>query len=249
MLGMNRFSQRDTRYSFNMGHMRDYNDLWLPSVDSKEKTHSTPFYEVSKAVDEVRSEFTEIRDHIAFIFGRGHIGNSAEEDLSNTLLNCKQNYGEDAFHIIYAKSYGAIDAMRALKILRETYHYKPEIGLLVLVDGYGISRAKRSVTEDNRFVVPGNVKRAYGIVQREKGFHGFKVGKPKDTRCSNYVIQKDDVKGKIYDHYNPRENYKRKLKVCHKHMEEIVAVVPCCNYQGRMLTTNDLIKETLRKVW
>lgn len=247
MLGMNRFTQRDTRHPFSMGHMRGYNDMWLQSVDRDERTHSTPFYEISKAVDEVRQEFTEIKDNIAFIFGRGHIGNAAEEDLCDTWLNAMRNY-KDAIHIMYAKSYGAIDLLRALKFLRETHHQEPNIDLMFLVDGYGISRAKRSVTDNNdRFIIPGNVKKAYGIVQREKGFKGFRAGKIGDSRCSNHVVSKSEVAGKIYDHY--RDGYKRRLEVCHKHMEEIAAVIPCCEAEGQMLTTNDVVKETLRRLW
>lgn len=252
MLGMNRYTQRDTRHPFNMSHLKGYNVMHLRDLSDKEKTCSTPFYEIGKAVDEVRQEFTVVKDGISFIFGRGTFGDGPEEDLRDGLLETMRSYGEDSIRVMIGKSYGAVDTMRALKMLR-AQNRKPRIDLLVLIDGYGVGPALTSVSKryngPRRFIVPSNVARTYGIVQRDRGFNGLLVGAPKDSKCHNHIVKQHEVDrhAKHYDHYS--DGYRRRLRVSHKNMEEIVSVVPCCKRFNKMHTLNDLVKITLRRLW
>lgn len=253
MLGMNRYSERDTSHPFNMSPLRGYNVMHLRDLTNRERTRSTPFYEIGKAVDEVRCEFTPVKDNIAFIFGRGTFGNGPEEDLRDGLLETMRNY-DDSIKIMVGKSYGAVDTLRALKLLR-AQNRMPTISLMILIDGYGVGPALTRVTKryeergPRRFVIPPNVQKAYGIVQRDRGFHGLLVGPPRDTRCHNYIVRQEHVDRHChyYDHYS--DGYRRRLKVCHKNMEEIVSTVPCCMRSKKLHTLNDIIKITLRRLW
>lgn len=254
MLGMNRFTQRDTAHPFNMRHLKGYNTMWLPEVSKTEKKASTPFYEITRAVDEIRSEFTDLKDDIAFIFGRGTIGDRSEEALSEALLECGRSYGYDSVHIMVTKSYGAVDTLRALRRCKGR-HFEPDVRLFVDIDGYGPRTSLRHITkcykehQAKRFIIPENIHQAFGVVQRTRGFYGLMVGSDANPNHHNFVVKQKHVDDncKYYDHYS--DDYRRRLKVRHKNMEEIVSVVPCCQFARKLRTVPELVKIFVKKAW
>ncbi len=256
MLGMNRFKEKDTDYPFDMSHAKKFNTIWMPQINEKEKTCSTPIYEMTKTMDEFIKEHNinnpEIdpitKDDFLFIIGRGTIGNNSEEHLSEALLEARRTYGHNAYFMFYTKSFGAVDTLRALNIIKKE-HQRFQANLLFCIDGYATAISKNSVSQiyqykdkkQRRFVIPRNVNKAYGIVQRIKGFKGLPIGSFLDTRCRNTVIRKKDVpKGLKYTAYS--DNYERKLDISHFNMEELVSTVNCCKYNGHLYTINKVIK-------
>ncbi len=262
MLGMNRFSEKDTEHPFDMSHMKGYNTLWLPQISKREMTHSTPIYEMTKAVDEFVKRNNEdcadidhiIKDDVLFIVGRGTLGNQSEEHLAEAILEARRNYGSNAYYAFYTKSYGVVDTLRALKIVKENYS-RFSADILFCIDGYGTPVPKLSVSKiyrsdnkkERRFTIPKNVKKTYAIVQRREGFKGLKAGGFSDSHCWNSVIRSRDVT-KEYKYYTAyKDGYKRKLDVCHFNMEELVSTIPCCKFVNQTLTVNDTLKVHLRK--
>lgn len=253
MLGMNRLTQRDTSHPFDMRCLDGYNVMWLPQVSKLEKSTSSLFYEVGKAMDEVRTEFTEVKDKIVFVMGRGTIGDDPEDSLAEALLEATRTYGKDALRIVVGKSYGAVDSLRAYRQLAG-WNQLPKTASMMLIDGYAPRLAMRHITKrydraGRRFVRPQAVKRLFTAVQRTNGFEGLMAGPPKSLECSNFVVKQEwiDENCKWYDHY--ADGYRRRLKACHKHMEEIVSVVPSFNYRGAMRTLPELVKMICRQGW
>jgi len=260
MLGMNRFAEKDTQHPFDMSHAETFNKIWLPQISEIEKTCSTPIYEMTKTLDEFITQYnTEnpdidqiTKDDIFVIIGRGTIGSSSEEHLSEALLEARRSYGHSAFFVFYTKSFGTVDTLRALDILNNQ-NYRFSAHLLFCIDGYATPISKASVSKiyryknkkERRFIIPRNVKRAYGIVQRREGFKGLQVGAFHDSRCRNFVIRSKDTKGFEYTKYI--DGYKRKLDVCHFNMEEIVSTIKCCKYNNNSYTINELLKMHCKK--
>lgn len=255
MLGMNRFAEKDTEHPFDMSHADSFNKIWLPQISEEEKTCSTPIYEMTKTLDEFINQHNTqnpdidqiIKDDIFFIIGRGTIGNRSEEHLSEALLEARRSYGHNAFFIFYTKSFGVVDTLRALDILNNQ-NYRFSAHLLFCIDGYATPISKASVSKiyryknkgERRLIIPRNIKKAYGIVQRREGFKGLQVGAFRDSRCRNFIIRSKDTKGLEYTKYS--DGYKRKLDVCHFNMEEIVSTIQCCKYNNYSYTVNELIK-------
>jgi len=260
MLGMNRFTGRDSFREFDMDFFDRYNKIWMPQIDNDEKKCSTPIYEVTKTIDEFITSHNNncpekpqiIKEDVYFIIGRGTFGNDSEERLSEILLQARHTFGEDAFYMIYAKSYGVIDTLKSfLQVDMKNF----KINLMFAIDGFSPPISRRSVTKrykigdkkQTRLIIPKGIKKVYSIVQRKKGFNGIMAGRPRDGRCRNKIIhQKEvDVVQKYYDHY--KDGYKRKLDVDHYNMEEIVSTIPCCQVGINEYTVNDIIKMCCRK--
>lgn len=264
MLGMNRFSEEDTKHPFDMSHAEKFNILWMPQVSAIEKNHSTPIYEITKSLYEfmvsINQDYNRLYseeltvDDFLFIIGRGTIGDSSEENLIEAILEARRTYGYSAYYVFYAKSFGVVDTLRAFNILiKEAPRFKAD--LLVCIDGYATAISRNSVSKiydingkkERRFFIPSNVKTTYSAVQRKEGFKGLQVGSFTDVQCRNHIITQTEVNKvtKYYDHY--ADGYKRKLNVSHYNMEEIVSVIPCFLYSQTMYTANDLIKKYCKK--
>jgi len=259
MIGMNRSSGRDASHPFDMSFFDGYNAHWMPNLDSNERKCSAPIYEIAKTMHEFVTEFNDsghdkqiIKEDLFFIFGRGTMGSESEERLAEALLEARRCYGKEAFYIVYGKSFGAVDLLRTF---REIDMRRFDIDLMFLIDGYASSISRKSVTKEydiegemvRRFAIPQEIRRVYCVVQREKGFNGIKAGSKNDGRCKNKIIEQKEVDAveRYYDHYS--DGYKRRLKVDHNNMDEIVAVIPCCAYGGSNYTVNDLIKKSCYK--
>ncbi len=253
MLGMNRFSQEDTDHPFDMDFLKGYNKIWMPQLENEEKKCSTPFYEVGKTIDNFVNENSQLtKDDVFFIFGRGTIGSDSEDRLAEALLEARRTYGEDAHYIIYSKSFGVIDTLRAF---RQTDMKRFKIDLMFAIDGYATALSRKSVTKkyrvkgrrQRRLIIPDKIKKVYAVVQRRKGFNGINAGRPSDAKCRNKTIRPrhvDEIQ-KYYDHYS--DGYRRRLDVEHFNMEEIVSVIPCCSLGGKEYTVNDIIKKSCYK--
>jgi hypothetical protein len=263
MLGMNRFKGKDTEHPFDMSCLDGFNTIWLPQISDIEKTHTTPIYEMGKTMNEFIedynmdcAEFDRItNDDFIFIIGRGTIGNNSEESLTEALLEARRVYGRNAFHIIYSKSYGVVDTLRAFKSLEED-GLKMHADLMLCIDGYAPAASRLSVSKmydnengkrERRFFIPKNIKKAVALVQRRDGFKGLKIGRPNVHNRWNFVIRQKDVdsQAKYYSEYS--DGYERRLKVSHFNMEEIVSTIRCCKYGGRTYTVNNLIQFHMRK--
>jgi len=257
MLGMNRFTQRDDEHPFDMSLAECFNTLWLPQVSEIEKTHSTPFYEMTKTMHEFINEYNKeyeitdlTKDDVLFICGRGTIGSGSEDSLYEALLEAKRTYGKNAYYIFYTKSFGVVDTLRTFNDFQETMQRQP-IGadLMFLIDGAATPISKASVSKiyksgnkkgERRFIIPKNVRKAFGIVQRRKGFKGLLVGKHNDSRCHNFIVRQPETSKYVYSAYS--DGYERKLDASHFNMEEIVSTVPCCRFGGRTYTVNEMVK-------
>ena len=201
------------------------------------------------AVDEI------IEDDFVFIIGRGTIGNNSEEALAEALLEARRVYGRNAFHIIYSKSYGVVDTLRAFKSLEEDGH-KMHADLMLCIDGYAPVASRLSVSKmydnekgkrERRFFIPKNIKKAVALVQRRDGSKGLKIGRPSAHNRWNFVIKQKDVDEQAQYYFAYSDGYERRLKVSHFNMEEIVSTIRCCQYGGRMYTVNQLIQFHMRK--
>jgi len=225
MLGMNRFHQKDTKHSFDMSALDGYNVVWLPQVKEIEKTNSTLFYEALYGIEKARIELKDERDNYLFIFGRGTIGAFSEEWLFEALQQAMHYYGNDANHIMVAKSFGVADTLTALTMFK-IYHKKPNIQSLITLDGFLPPTRKRKLAKKDDgewyFKIPNYVKRHFNVVQRLKGTKGrLVIEKDHNLILRQNYIDKFDL---IYDHYN--DGYKRELEASHFNMEEIVSVIP-----------------------
>lgn len=262
MLGMNRFTQRDDEHPFDMSLAEGFNTLWLPQISEVEKTHSTPFYEMTKTMHEFIEEHNEeyklndlTKDDVLFICGRGTVGSGSEDALYEALLEAKRTYGKNAYYIFYTKSFGVVDTLRTFNDFQETMKRQP-IGadLMFCIDGAATPISKRSVSKvykdgdkkgERRFIIPKNVTRAFGIVQRRKGIKGLRIGKHNDKRCNNFTVRQPETSKHYYSAYS--DGYERKLDACHFNMEEIVSTIRCCKYAGRTNTVNETVKTFCRK--
>lgn len=256
MLGMNRFTEKDTQHPFDMSHTKGYNILWMPQITRAEKKCSTPIYEMTKTIDLFLNDYNSnnpdfdqiTKDDILFIVGRGTIGKDSEENLLEAILEARRTYSRNAFFIFYAKSFGVVDTLRTFKLLqKECSQFTAD--LMISIDGYATPISLASVSqkykvnghEEYRFIIPTNVKKIFNIVQRKEGFKGLNVGGLNDQpRCCNYTLTKSDVSQKYYTNYS--DGYKRKLNLCHFNMEEIVSTVPCCSFSNRMFTVNEIVR-------
>lgn len=253
MLGMNNSSEQDIDHPFEMQPYIDkYNILWLDTIRDTEKYHSTPFYETARAIDELATQYSIPSANIRIIFGRGCWGDSTEEDLNRRLKAAKNEMGNDVYRIFFAKSFGVIDTFRAFKDLGS--NAESEIGridLMCLADPTASLFSRRSVTKkikingkrEERLMIPPFIDKIYNIFQNYSYPRGLKAGKPSNTRITNFEIFQDyvDSLGAIYNHYS--DGYQRDLIVEHRNMEEIVSVIPCCNWNGTMLTFPEAIKK------
>lgn len=253
MLGMNNSSEKDTDHPFEMQQYIDkYNIEWLETIRDNEKNHSTPFYETAKAVDELSTQYSISSDNIRMIFGRGCWGTSTEKDLNKKLKDAKNEMGDDVYRVVFAKSFGAVDTLRAFKDLGSSAESKiGRINLMCLTDPTATLFSRKSVSKkikvsgkrEERLMIPGFVNKIYNVYQDYSYPRGLKAGKPSDSRIKNFQIYQDyvDSFGAIYDHYS--DGYHRDLVVKHRNMEEIVSVIPCCNCSGSMLTFPEAIKK------
>lgn len=252
MLGMNNSSEKDIDHSFNMQQYIDKYDIkWLDTIRDNEKLNSTPFYETSKAIDELATKYSIPNNNIRMIFGRGCGGKSTEKNLNNELIKAKTELGNDIFRVIFAKSFGAIDTLRAFKDLGVDAESKiGKIDLMCLADPTATLFSRKSVTKKiridgkrkERLLIPSVVQKLFNVYQNYSYPRGIIAGRSLDSRVSNFQIHQDyvDSFGAIYDHYS--DGHKRDLIVKHKNMEEIVSVIPCCNWDGIMLTFPEAIK-------
>ena len=257
MLGMNRFSEKDTDHPFDMSCLDGFNTIWLPQISKIEKTHSTPIYEVAKTIDEFITDYNSdclemnkiIKEDFLFIIGRGTIGNDSEERIVEAFLEARRTHGRNAFHIVYSKSYGVVDTLRAFKIINDDEGGKVGADLMFCIDGYAPLASRISISKmykndngenERMFNVPSNVKRAFAIVQRKDIIKGLFVGRPKSNNHWNFIVKQSDVNGKYYKNYS--DGYERKLEISHFNMEEIVSTIPLIQYATRKYTVNELIK-------
>lgn len=252
MLGMNNSSEQDTDHPFAMQPYIDkYNIQWLETIREIEKYHSTPFYETAKAIDELVIQYSIPTEDIRMIFGRGCWGTSTEKDLNKKLIETKNEMGNDVYRVISAKSFGAIDTLRAFNDLGSDAENKiGKVDLMCLADPTATLFSRKSVTKkikvsgkrEERLMIPHFVNKVFNVFQDYSFPRGLKSGKPTDTRIKNYQIYQDyvDSFGAVYDNYS--DGYKRDLVVKHKNMEEIVSVIPCCNWNNNMLTFPEAIK-------
>lgn len=247
MIGMNRGSQGDSDHPFIMKDFeKKYSIHWMKQVSNKEKTGSTLFYELLKAVDTLCEKNNIDPGDVKFIFGRGTIGKRSEKDLAKALEKYTKKLGKDAFKVIIAKSYGVIDSLRAFKILGSDAEKKiGRINVMFCIDGYGPVFSRRSVSKrvkvgrkkESRFKIPSYFDKVYAIVQRNQGSKGLKAGKDCDRRIENFVVKQSYVDSfkKVYDHY--ADGFVRKLDVIHFNMDEIVSVIPCCKKKDKKFCT------------
>lgn len=253
MLGMNNSSEKDTDHPFDMQqYVNKYDIRWLESIRDIEKYNSTPFYEIAQAIDELAKKHSIPANNIRMIFGRGCWGTSTEQELNKKLKEAKNDLGDDVYRVIFAKSFGAIDTLRAFKDLGSNAEKKVgEIDLLCLADPTATLFSRKSVTKKikingkrkERLIIPKVIKKTFNVHQNYSHPKGLIAGRPSDSRISNFQIFQDyvDSFGAVYDHYS--NGYKRDLIVKHKNMEEIVSVIPCCNWSGKMLTFPEAIKK------
>lgn len=262
MLGMNRFSGEDTDHPFDMSCLDGFNVAWLPQISELEKTNSTPIYEMAKTVNEFMVDYNSdcatvdqiIKEDFFFIIGRGTLGNESEECLAEALLEARRVYGRYAFNMIYSKSYGVVDTLRAFKNLNEEGS-RVSADLMFCIDGYAPMASRLSVSDmfsvdgnrERMFVVPKNIRKAFGVVQRKEGFKGLRVGRPGANNRWNTQIRQREVDSQATHYSGYSDGYSRRLNVSHNNMEEIVSTVRCVKYGGRMYVVNDLIKFLFRK--
>lgn len=253
MLGMNNSSEQDTDHPFTMQTYIDkYDIVWLETIRDIEKYHSTPFYEMAKAIDELATQYSIPANNIKFIFGRGCWGDSTEKDLNKKLKAAKNDLGDNTYRVIFAKSFGAIDTLRAFNDLGS--NAETEIGkidLMCLADPTATLFSRKSVTKkikvngkrEERLMIPTFINKIYNVYQDYHYPRGLRAGRPSDNRIKNHEIFQDyvDSFGATYDHYN--DGYKRDLIVKHRNMEEIVSAIPCCDWNGIMLTFPEAIKK------
>jgi len=224
-----------------MSALDGYVSFWLPQVDEIEKTHSTMYYEALKAIETARLEQKKEKDDYVFIFGRGTIGPSSEENLFEAMQQCMKYYGKDVNFIMIGKSYGVADTLAALKMFKP-YHRKPYVRGLFLIDGFLPPSERRHISrkvgKEHCFVVPRFVERYYNVVQREKGT----TGKRTDSWGFNKTVDQKfvDTHSKYYCGYS--DGYKRRLLVSHFNMEEIVSAVPCIDINGDQLTLSKAVE-------
>lgn len=252
MLGMNNSSEQDTDHPFAMQQYIDkYNIQWLETIREIEKLHSTPFYETAKAVDELSTKYSIPTQNIRMIFGRGCWGTSTEKDLNIKLKNAKNEMGDDVYRVFFVKSFGAIDTIRAFNDLgANPENLIGRINLICITDPTATLFSRRSVTKkikvngkrEERLMIPDFVDKVYNVFQDYSYPKGLKAGRPSDSKINNYQIFQDyvDSFGAVYDNYS--DGYERDLVVKHKNMEEIVSVIPCCNWNSEMLTFPEAIK-------
>lgn len=246
MLGMNSSSQRDTDHAFKTApYEKSLPITWLPQVRKHEKQTSTCFYETARTVDEIRVAHGLSREDIRLVFGRGTIGDGSDSALAGILPKLCGEIGDDAFKFAVVKSYGAVDLLRAFQIL--SVEERDAVGLfdlLIIVDGYGpfwaLKRVSKRYGYSRRFTIMPLFKRVHAVVQRSGWPKGLTAGRGDEDNIYNRVISPEDVEGRIYDRYC--DGHIRELEVCHKHMEEIVSVIPCClDDDGTEYTVWDLI--------
>lgn len=246
-------SSKDTDHPFNMiPYFEKYkNKYWSKNVRLDERTRSTPYYEVMKAVDKFVNIKNINSDDISFCFGRGAFGSTTEKFMNDKLR--KLNGEKYSFNIVVAKSFGVIDS---LKVIKENPNIN--IDLFIAIDGKspfwswnGVVDLynKKELSDDlgdhrqrERLKCYGNIKKYYSIVQRKAGLKGYLFGKPQSILSDyNYIVKY--IENKVYDHYS--DGYKRHLDIHHNTMEEITAINKCCKYRSKMLTVPELITEFL----
>lgn len=250
VLGMNRFTQKDTDYHFDMTHLIGHTVNYTSTVANEEKASSTPFYEVSKVVHDLSVEMKLDLQKTVFNFGRGTIGDATENELTLLLQTQAVSLGTDCFKVIYAKSFGVADTLMALKNLSS--RIIGNIDLLILVDGYCNPTARDDILyNDKKFKIPTYVDRAFCIYQTNDdllgSLEGTKACRPNGgtNGITNYRITQRHIDSygpprPRYSHYI--EHYSRELTVSHFNMEEITAVIPCCRQDGCLRTIPDVIR-------
>lgn len=228
MNGMNVSSQRDMDHKFNVHQYFRYPRIVQKEIQDGEYERSTLFYELYQAVDFILNAYNLEHNDIQMIFGRGRLLEGTEKRLTNNLIRQSEIHGKDAFKVIVAKSFGGVDTIDALHTIADTPAYKDKVGkvnLLLVLDPTATRLSAREHAEKvgNEFFIkiPDIVDRTvnvYQTVQKRHGKHGYQV---KGEHVENYLLDPDKIIGKTYNEWiddNPRP-----LKVCHKHMEEIVA--------------------------
>jgi len=258
ILGMNRFSQKDTNHKFNMTQYLDkYSNIyWDNNVRNDEVYASTPFYEVMKTMDDFVEKNYIKPENVNFVFSRGTFGRGTENFIKSKLVLLNDGI-ETTKNIVISKSFGVIDSLKAI---RETSDV--DIDLFIGIDGYApiFSRAKvmdvykkKQLHDDpngkrSRLKVFHNIKHYHSIVQRKDKIKGLLFGDPRQdkSKVHNYIINATDIRlYPTYNHY--ADGSVRHLKVLHKDMEEICFITPCCfdSSKTKYLNVNDRIKKEL----
>jgi len=240
MLGMNRFTMKDTKWKF-PPLPGDFPTTWLTMVSKREKTHSTPFYEVGMAIKQCADTHRIPVEEIQLINGRGTIFRKTESELYKILTTSPELLNKESFTIIVAKSLGVCDTLRVLhRFTKKDSANIGDIHLFISIDPYApsfhrrggiLKKVKIGQSKKNRLIYPPNVNTVINIYQDKSYPKGFKAGTSHDRRITNINIKKaihqaglPDSK-LIYDRYE--SGYQRHLDICHNDMEELVSIVPC----------------------
>jgi hypothetical protein len=258
MLGMNAFSQRDTRHPFAMDPYRDLPTIFLDEVRRGERDRSTLYFEAARAARNIQQEHGLASDEIQLVFGRGTPGKRTERQIERILLDLNTGQAEGALIIVVAKSLGALDALEALGRIDQDPGKRAAVGpvhMLVLVDPAGPQStramlcASHSVDgqEQARLRIPSIVGRTWNVVQRESTalLQGQLAGAPGQRGVHNRVLEAHEVDGK-YRYCCYADGTDRQLRACHFHMEEIVSSMPIFDTDDGPLTLGPLMERAWR---
>lgn len=261
MLGMNAFSQRDTRHPFEM-HPYGHLPTWFQAeVRPSERDRSTLFFEAARAAEAIQREHGLADEEILLIFGRGTPSRRTERQLVRNLLAAGEGRADDALVVVVAKSLGALDTLEALGRIQENPDTREAVGrvhMLVLVDPAGPRTIRNRLCATHlldgraeaRLRIPALVDRTWNVVQRESSalLQGQLAGAPDQTDVHNRVLTNEEV-GQEYRYCCYADGTDRQLEACHFHMEELVSSMPCFEIDGELHTLGPLIQRGWELGW